>query len=72
MTERNLTIGEGSSLQQNWTLGSLEAGQLTQAKRKRLPRRALRGSQILILWSMRIYVLFMVAVVVYQIWIGAR
>jgi hypothetical protein len=53
-------------------LSSLEPGQLTEAKQHHFPRRTLRGPQTLVLWSLRIYLLFMIAVVVYQIWSGAN
>ena len=54
------------------TLSSLEPGQFTKAKNRHFPRRTLRGAQTLVLWSLRIYLLFMIAVVVYQIWRGAN
>ena len=59
------------SSEEKLVLSSLESGQLAEAKKHRLPRRSLRGSQTLVLWSLRIYLLFMMAVVIYQIWSGA-
>jgi len=51
-------------------LAALEPGQLASAK-PRFPRRSLKGPQILLLWSLRLYLLFMLAVVIYQAWTGA-
>ncbi len=53
-------------------LASLERDQLAGLKKRLIPRRHLRGPEKLVLWSLRIYLLFMVAVVIYQVWIGAR
>lgn len=52
-------------------LASLEPDQLTTAKHH-FPRRALNGPEVLLIWSLRLYLLFMIAVVIYQIWIGGR
>lgn len=48
-------------------LASLEPDQLTAAK-QRLRRRSLKGSEVFLLWSLRIYLLFMIVVVIYQLW----
>jgi len=53
-------------------LWTLEPDQLAEAKKQRVPRRRLKGAELLVLWGLRIYVLFMVAVVIYQAWTGAR
>ena len=53
-------------------LAALEPDQLTGAKYQRLPRRHLKGSEILLLWSLRVYLLFMIGVVVYQLWTSSR
>jgi hypothetical protein len=52
-------------------LSSLEPDQLTAAK-QHFMRRTLKGPEILLLWSLRIYLLFMIAVVIYQLWTGAQ
>ncbi len=53
-------------------LSTLEPDQLAEAKKQRVPRRRLRRSELLVLWFLRIYLLFMVAVVVYQAWTGVH
>jgi hypothetical protein len=53
-------------------LSTLEPDQLAEAKKQRVPRRRLRGPELLILWFLRIYLLFMIAVVVYQAWTGTH
>lgn len=57
---------------QELVLSSLELDQLAARKKQPIPRRHLRGFEKLALWSLRIYVLFMIAVVLYQILAGAR
>jgi hypothetical protein len=53
-------------------LSTLEPDQLAEAKKQRVPRRRLRGPELLILWFLRIYLLFMISVVVYQAWTGTH
>jgi hypothetical protein len=57
---------------QQLVLAELEPSQLAAVKKQHFPRRQLRGIETFFLWGLRIYVLFMVAVVIYQIWSGAR
>jgi hypothetical protein len=47
-------------------LASLEPDQLTGAKLERLPRRHLKASEVLLLWSLRVYLVLMIGVAVYQ------
>jgi hypothetical protein len=54
---------------QRWVLASLEPDQLSMAKKHAIPRRRLKGPELLILWALRLYLLFMMAVVAYQVWI---
>ena len=61
-----------SSSEQNLVLSSLEHDQLARAKKHFIPRRHLKGRELVVLWGLRIYLLFMMAVVVYQVWIAAH
>ncbi|MGO9125327.1 MAG: hypothetical protein ACLP6G_10625 [Terriglobales bacterium] len=61
-----------SSADQKLALSSLEHDQLVKAKKHFIPRRHLKGPELLVLWGLRIYLLFMMAVVGYQVWIAAR
>jgi hypothetical protein len=61
-----------SSADQQLALSSLEHDQLVQAKKHFIPRRYLKGPELLVLWALRIYLLFMMAVVGYQAWIAAH
>jgi hypothetical protein len=60
------------STDQELVLSSLEPDQLAALKKKPIPRRHLRGFEKLLLWSLRIYVLFMVVVVIYQVLSGTH
>ena len=51
-------------------LSSLEPDQLARAKKHPIPRRRLKGFELLILWALRLYLLFMIVVVAYQVWIA--
>jgi hypothetical protein len=61
-----------ASSDQELVLSSLELEQLAAVKKRPIPRRRLRGFEKLFLWSLRIYVLLMGAVVIYQVLAGAR
>jgi hypothetical protein len=50
----------------------LEEDQLSHAKKRPIPRRRLRGPELAVLWLLRIYLLFMIAVVLYQVWSGSH
>lgn len=56
----------------SWVLLSLEHDQLARAKKHPIPRRRLKGAELVVLWGLRIYLLFMMAVVFYQVWTAAR
>jgi len=56
----------------NLVLSSLEHDQLARAKKHHIPRRILKGPELAVLWGLRIYLLFMMAVVVYQVWTAAH
>ena len=57
---------------QDMVLSSLEHDQLVRAKKHFIPRRILKGPELVVLWGLRIYLLFMMAVVFYQVWTAAR
>lgn len=57
---------------QSWVLSSLEHDQLAKAKKHFIPRRRLRGRELVVLWGLRLYLIFMMAVVFYQVWVASR
>jgi hypothetical protein len=59
-----------SSSDQQLVLSSLEPEQLARLKKHLIPRRHLKGPEKFVMWSLRIYLLFMMVVVVYQVWIS--
>jgi hypothetical protein len=56
-----------SSSDQELVLSSLEPEQLTGLKKHLIPRRHLSGPEKFVMWSLRIYLLFMMVVVIYQV-----
>ncbi|MFZ0201515.1 MAG: hypothetical protein WB523_02270 [Candidatus Sulfotelmatobacter sp.] len=72
MTKTHTTPPAISSADENLVLSSLEHDQLVGAKKHHIPRRHLKGPELIVLWSLRIYLLFMMAVVTYQVWTAAR
>jgi hypothetical protein len=56
-----------TSTDQELVLSSLEPEQLAGLKKHLIPRRHLRGLEKLVMWSLRIYLLFMMVVVIYQV-----
>jgi hypothetical protein len=57
-----------SASDQELALSSLEPEQLAGLKKHLIPRRHLNGLEKFVLWSLRIYLLFMMAVVILQVW----
>ena len=68
MTEPKLALPSD----QTWVLASLEPDQLVKAKKHPIPRRHLKGGELALFWALRVYLLFMMAVVAYQVWTAAR
>ncbi len=60
------------STEQELALALLEREQLTGMRHAVPPRRKLSRGEKLLFWALRVYVLFMLAVVAYQIIIGLR
>ena len=50
----------------------LEREQLKGMKKQNLPKRKLTGVEVAVLWSLRIYLVFMVVVVVYKMWFASH
>jgi hypothetical protein len=61
-----------STADQSLVLSSLEHDQLAKAKKHYIPRRHLKGPELFVLWGLRLYLLFMMAVVGYQVWAAVR
>jgi hypothetical protein len=61
----------GDVSEQELVLSTLEPDQLAESKKQRVPRRHLKGRELMILWFLRIYLLLM-AVVAYQAWTAAH
>jgi hypothetical protein len=60
------------SSDQGWILSALEHDQLAKAKKHTIARRQLKGPALWALGALRIYLLFMMLVVVYQVWVSMR
>ncbi len=67
MPSKNKGHSPIASTDQELVLSSLEPEQLTGLKKHLIPRRHLRGLEKFLMWSLRIYLLFMIAVVIYQV-----
>ncbi len=61
-----------TSSDQELVLSSLEPEQLAGLKKHLIPRRHLKGPEKFVMWSLRIYLLFMIVVVIYQVWASAH
>jgi hypothetical protein len=72
MTQEPANPSAVSTADQSLVLSSLEHDQLVGAKKHHIPRRHLKGRELVVLWSLRLYLLFMMAVVAYQVWLAAH
>ena len=75
MTTVIATQGEQQPIEpseKSLVLSTLEPDQLAEAKKQHVPRRHLKGAELVLLWGLRVYLLFMLAVVIYQAWTGVR
>jgi hypothetical protein len=61
-----------SSSDQRLVLSTLEHDQLAKATKHFIPRRHLKGPELLVIWALRLYLLFMMAVVGYQVLTAVR
>jgi hypothetical protein len=68
MPSQNKEHSSITSSDQELVLSSLEPEQLARQKKHLIPRRHLTGLEKFVLWSLRIYLLFMTVVVIYQVW----
>jgi hypothetical protein len=55
-----------------WVMQSLETEQLSAARAKHYPRRPLKRSEAILFWGLRVYLIFMLGVVIYQVWTTAH
>lgn len=58
---------DSSEVEERRVIRALEPDQLA-ASRKSIPRLDLRGGKLWLLWLLRIYVILMAGLVIYQVW----
>ena len=68
-TEKNITLT--SQEPANWVQHVLKPEQLSAARRaKRFGRQNLKPGTLVILWALRVYVVVMFLLVIYQVWMA--
>jgi hypothetical protein len=72
MTKSHPTPPSISTADQSLALSTLEPDQLVAAKKHHIPRRHFSGPELTVIWSLRLYLLFMLSVVIYQVWTAAH
>ncbi len=69
----NVPDNHGTAINLPALVASLEPDQLAVAKQQHhCPRRSLTPEEKLVFWALRIYLVFMFGIVIYQVWMGAR
>lgn len=56
----------------DWILATLEPDQLALAKKTPVPRRRLKGGELALAWTLRVYLVFMLVVVFWQAWLAVK
>jgi hypothetical protein len=69
MTPKDKRHSSITSSDQELVLSTLEPEQLAGLKKHLIPRRHLKGIEKFVMWSLRIYLLFMMVVVIYQVFV---
>jgi hypothetical protein len=55
-----------------FALSNLEPDQLALAKKVPVPRRRLGAGELMLVWALRVYLIFMLVVVFWQAWTAVR
>ena len=63
---------EQGNSKESFVTAVLEHDQLILAHKRPVARKRLRAAQLVVLWLLRGYLLFMIGVVLYQVWQGLR
>jgi hypothetical protein len=70
--EKREPLSDSTKIIEHSIIESLESDQLASAKAHHYSRRHLLGAERIVLSLLRLYVLFMMGVVAYQVWTGTR
>jgi hypothetical protein len=73
-SEADAEVSDGVSREEiTSVMTALEPDQIISTKEHHhCPRRRLTRTEMILFWALRVYLVFMVGVVVYQIWTGVR